>query len=41
VDVTGLTVEQLGASREQWYAELRHICGRDRESGFFLGMEGK
>jgi len=40
VKVTDLTVEQLGTVRDKWYAELRDICSRERESGFFLGMEG-
>lgn len=41
VEVTGLTVDQLGDRSERWYAGLREIGGRDRESWFHLGMEGK
>ena len=41
VDVTGLAAKQLGDQSDCWYAELREICGRDRESRFHLGMEGK
>ena len=41
VDVTGLTVDQLGAAEDQWYAQLRQLCSREREAGFYLGMEGK
>ena len=40
VDVTGLTVDQLGDHSDRWYAGVREICGRDRESRFHLGMEG-
>ena len=41
VDVTGLTADQLGDQSDRWYAGVREICSRDRESLFHLGMEGK
>jgi hypothetical protein len=41
VDVTGLTADAIGDHSDRWYAALRQICGRPRESLFHLGMEGK
>src|SRR5208283_723933 len=40
VNVTGLTVEQLGAAEDAWYAQLRQLCSRKNESLFYLGVEG-
>jgi hypothetical protein len=40
VDVTGLTADTIGDHSDRWYAALRQICGRARESLFHLGMEG-